>query len=532
MDPSFKYTLCRLCLYKSERLVDIFGMNGVHGYVAAEVIEDLLQYKVSRTDGYPQSVCSSCLDKLTEFKIFKEQCKGSMVAFESGFDPERFHFADGLHADSINFSPASLVKVEMIMPEADDHEEEHHIGFHYLDGGADDHDLIGKVDLQGKMVAGKARPLSWGEDVSITGRDGVVTLADMVDASGLLMTPGDEGKPFGCGICSKRFARSNKLVQHIRTHTGERPFVCEICGRAFNRKDKLSLHRKTHNTDKPYQCPTCGKAFCRSDYLLQHRKSNHPDEEIPHFPCTECGAAFTKEKDLTAHVRTVHYSCADCGRIFPTEADLLTHAASVAHTGAHLECVDCGKVFEDREKLRKHGKVHRRDSAYSCEWCGKVFYRMDKMLQHRRVHTKERPYHCDLCGKGFSRSDKMTEHRRIHNTSVKPYECPECHKRFTRSDYLLQHRKTHVEDARKFKCETCNKGFVSNKDLVVHRGTHSLDRPFKCDECGKTFKRKGALNSHKKGTHMRAQAQLLDGVPWTPLKDEMVLGTFLQAPFA
>ncbi|XP_046404800.1 zinc finger protein 883-like [Ischnura elegans] len=538
MDPSFKHTLCRLCLFKSERLVDIFGMNGVHGYIAADVIEDLLQFKVTRSDGYPQTVCSSCLDKLTDFKMFKEQCKGSMAAFENGFDPDKFNFVDG--PETMSFSPASLVKVEMMMPEAEDSEEPGHaIDFHghYLDGGA------GEMEAKANHIQGEGGggdEMHWGGEGGLGAcqqdDSGMAMPADtddgVLDAS-LQGGEGDDSKPFGCGICGRRFARSNKLVQHIRTHTGERPFVCEICGRAFNRKDKLSLHRKTHNAEKPYQCPTCLKRFCRSDYLLTHRKTAHPEEEVSQFPCLACGTVFGKDKDLSAHIRTAHFSCADCDAAFLTEGELAAHAEAEKHnSGQQLDCVDCGKAFEDREKLRRHAKVH--DSVYSCEWCGKAFHRMDKLHQHRRTHTNERPYHCDVCGKGFTRGDKLSEHRRTHD-SAKRHQCPECGKCFSRGDYLQTHRRKHLpgEEGPQFKCELCAKSFVSKRELVLHADTHSEEKPFACAECGKRFKRKGALNTHRKGLHGVTAEQLLEtqGVPWVE-KTKNILATYLQAPLA
>jgi hypothetical protein len=46
----------------------------------------------------------------------------------------------------------------------------------------------------------------------------------------------------GCGM---KFPKRNALVQHMRSHTGERPEVCEYCQRAFSLKCNLRRHYRT-----------------------------------------------------------------------------------------------------------------------------------------------------------------------------------------------------------------------------------------------------------------------------------------------
>lgn len=59
-------------------------------------------------------------------------------------------------------------------------------------------------------------------------------------------------KPFSCNWegCDKKFARSDELSRHRRTHTGEKKFVCPVCDRRFMRSDHLTKHARRHMTTK------------------------------------------------------------------------------------------------------------------------------------------------------------------------------------------------------------------------------------------------------------------------------------------
>lgn len=54
---------------------------------------------------------------------------------------------------------------------------------------------------------------------------------------------------------------------------------------------------------------------------------------------------------------------------------------------------------------------------------------------------------------------------------------------------------------KEFKCEECGKVFKRNSDLVRHVATHSESRPYKCNTCGKTYKRSTHLKRHIERIH-------------------------------
>jgi hypothetical protein len=90
-------------------------------------------------------------------------------------------------------------------------------------------------------------------------------------------------KSFVCQICQQSFTRRTSLVNHRRTHTGEKPYSCTIpgCDRKFAQQGDKTRHEKAQHSEKTFICGStsaegvswgCGKAFRRRDGLLEHHR--------------------------------------------------------------------------------------------------------------------------------------------------------------------------------------------------------------------------------------------------------------------
>ncbi|XP_069499263.1 zinc finger protein 583-like isoform X2 [Ambystoma mexicanum] len=82
-------------------------------------------------------------------------------------------------------------------------------------------------------------------------------------------------------------------------------------------------------------------------------------------------------------------------------------------------------------------------------------------------------------------------------TLERPYQCTECYKSFARKQHFIVHLRTHTGE-KPYQCSECKKTFSQMHNLSRHQRLHGGEKPHQCTECGKCFSRKYILIGHQR----------------------------------
>ncbi|XP_042242348.1 zinc finger protein 865-like isoform X2 [Homarus americanus] len=130
----------------------------------------------------------------------------------------------------------------------------------------------------------------------------------------------------------------------------------------------------------------------------------------------------------------------------------------------------------------------RRDSSQGSLTPGAI-------LPRPGVDTSGASFMCWICGADMQKSLQFEEHMVDQHSVDKPYRCEDCGVTFKRKAHLDRHRRIHLP-TRPYQCAVCGKGFTRNEHVRRHSFTHSGEKPYHCPTCNKTFSRREHLTKH------------------------------------
>lgn len=159
-----------------------------------------------------------------------------------------------------------------------------------------------------------------------------------------------------------------------------------------------------------------------------------------------------------------------------------------------LVCKICHKILANRLTYKHHMQRHN-NCKYICEQCGKGFPVLTEMHMHQIARHGVGPYlQCDHCPYKAPRKLDLIEHLRLH-TGERPFTCEKCGLTFRRRAIWRNHLICHME--KQYQCTHCPRRFYRQSDLVAHcNNVHERIYMYVCSVCNMTYTKTETVRRH------------------------------------
>ncbi|CAG9792316.1 unnamed protein product [Diatraea saccharalis] len=164
-----------------------------------------------------------------------------------------------------------------------------------------------------------------------------------------------------------------------------------------------------------------------------------------------------------------------------------------------LVCETCNKAFANKNTYRYHMQKHN-GYNYICEHCGKGFPLVAELNLHQLARHGTGPYiQCKLCNFKASRKHDLIEHERLH-TGERPYTCDKCGLTFRRRAIWRKHMIYHTEKT--VQCPHCPKKFYRQGEMLSHmNGMHERLYLYSCHKCDTQYAKTASVRRHLTEKH-------------------------------
>ncbi|XP_075986044.1 uncharacterized protein LOC142983098 [Anticarsia gemmatalis] len=160
----------------------------------------------------------------------------------------------------------------------------------------------------------------------------------------------------------------------------------------------------------------------------------------------------------------------------------------------NLICKICHKILANRLTYDHHMQRHNH-CRYICDQCGKGFPVLTEMHMHQIARHGIGPYlQCDHCPYKAPRKLNLIEHLRIH-TGERPFTCEKCGLTFRRRAIWRNHLVCHME--KKHQCTYCPRKFYRHSQMLAHcNNVHERVYMYMCSVCSVTYTKTETVRRH------------------------------------
>ncbi|XP_037906704.1 zinc finger protein 91-like isoform X2 [Hermetia illucens] len=358
----------------------------------------------------------------------------------------------------------------------------------------------------------------------------------------------NEKAPYRCSICSKSFTKNFNRKNHELIHKGDRPFHCLDCGKTFSTEYYLKRHvqRSMAKGCEPesYSSGTsCKRMKLKANLSVGADAQSPSQREVAIASSVQVESATRNEKTSFCEESNLQKEGIEEGQrkhrtVFTLEPkfdeernfcitcdlQLGSQQAFINHKKKHRSSIRRWKTRNGLRLRRKHGKTvfsenpDFDDEKQFCITCNREFPTTISFKYHKRIHRmkihekrgRTRTLSCELCSERYHSDFTLREHIVTRHGDEIPaslkddptyLKCRFCHKQFPKPTERFQHEKSHANERKKFWCTLCPKSFTRSSDRKVHESIHRGERPYRCEQCPKSFRNRNNFTRHVKDVH-------------------------------
>ncbi|KAM3592588.1 uncharacterized protein V6R79_021707 [Siganus canaliculatus] len=227
---------------------------------------------------------------------------------------------------------------------------------------------------------------------------------------------------FQCDICGKENSNALALKSHLRSHTSQKKYSCVECGKAFRLATQLATHERVHLTKRVKEQTYRKVDMDYPPNEIENNHPHHFNEESACVGISTENYSAEEKTELVYNTQSETaddeanrpFKCNLCDKSYIHHRSLTNHKKT--HQLGMFECTVCFKLFNNMAALYSHQRIHKARSESTPGSVGGS-YTEAPLGQFSPQSQDAQVNFCHLCQVLFPDDEEFQEHIQMHNSS-------------------------------------------------------------------------------------------------------------------